>query len=675
MRSPKILLGQIFPARPRALFDWPTVAFLALLMLTLLAWPMTGRAQSPAGAGAGSQKQSPASDQQPNPTAQQGSPAPVVPQVSPQNAADAPQQQPAIRPQQPLTPEAVLDRIISQEQAEVGLVRQYSPLVETYVQYLRPDKTTGAAPDGDRYFLGRAELSRGVDLMPLDKDASLKHRAIGSWSEFFTSQFLPSGFLQMIFIDMNGFDRQHYRMEYVRREFLGEVRCLVFDVDPLSTKDKKDKGRFVGRIWVEDQDFHIVRFNGAYGGSSLVSNYYNFDSWRTNVGKNLWLPSFIYSEEGSLRDKRSLNIGFKVFRAQTRLWGYDLGHARQQQELSKVLVEGSGVRDQEETASDYSPLQSQRSWSHQAEDNVTDRLERMGLMAPYGEVDRILETVVNNLEVTNNLDVQPDVRCRVLMTSTLESFTIGHTIVLSRGLIDVLPDEASLGAVLAHELGHVVLGHRIDSQFAFFSRVRFDDKDTFKHFDFARTPDEEEAARQKGIELLKNSPYKDKVDSAEAFLQAVRSRVKEIPNLISPHLGDRVSANWAVGSRVHAGQLGADKDAASDKPASAPEAKVEKNIVAALPLGGRIKIDPWNDQLRMLKSKTVGMVAEAENTPFQITPFMFYLTRVADNSPAPLMNAAAPAAGVEAAAQMDAPPKPEITQDLPGRPAPEPRKP
>ena len=45
-------------------------------------------------------------------------------------------------------------------------------------------------------------------------------------------QFLPDGFLQMIFIDTNGFDRQHYKFDYVRREFLGEVRCLVFDVTP-----------------------------------------------------------------------------------------------------------------------------------------------------------------------------------------------------------------------------------------------------------------------------------------------------------------------------------------------------------------------------------------------------------------------------------------------------------
>jgi hypothetical protein len=511
--------------------------------------------------------------------------------------------------------------------------------------------------------------------MPLDKDADIKHKVLGTWTEFFTSQFLPRGFLQMIFLDMAGFDRLHYRIEYVRREFLGEVRCLVFDVDPVSSKDKKDKGRFVGRIWVEDQDFHIVRFNGAYGGASLTSNYFNFDSWRTNVGRNLWLPSFIYSEEGSIHDKRSINIGYKALRAQTRLWGYDLGHAKQEQELNKVLVEAAGVRDQAETGNDYSPLQSERFWSHQAEDNVTDRLERMGLLAPYGEVDKVLETVVNNLEVTNNLDIQPDVRCRVLMTSTLESFTIGHTIVLSRGLIDVLPDEASLGAILAHELGHVVLGHRIDSQFAFFSRVRFDDKDTFKHFDFARTPEEEEAARQKGMELLKNSPYKDNVKSAQVFLEAVRNRAKEIPNLISPHLGDRLSANWTAASAVFPGQPGADqdKDAAGDKAVTPPEKKADKNVIAALPLGGRIKIDPWNDQLRLLKSKPLGTVAEAENTPFQITPFMFYLTRVADNSPAPFVATAAP--GTEAAAQMDAPPKPEIRQDLPGLPAPEPRKP
>ena len=658
MRSPKILLAPTFRRWPdfrnfassaptslsaRVRSAWPAAlaatGLLALLALGVLAWPLTASAQQSLPATTG-QQAPPAPGDQPPP--QTGNTQPSLP---------------APRTRQPLTPEEVVEKIMAEEQAEVGLVRQYSPLVETYIQYLRPDKQIGATPAGDKYYLGRAELSKGIGLQPLDRDQSVKHRLLGGWGESFNSEFLPRGFLQMIYLDVSGFDRSHYRLEYVRREFLGEVRCLVFDVDPAN---RKDKGRFVGRIWVEDQDFHIVRFNGAYGGSSLTSNYFNFDSWRTNVGKNLWLPSFIYSEEGSVRDKRSVNLGYKAFRAQTRLWGYDLGHARQEQELNKVLIESSaGIRDQSENQNDYSPLEAGRSWDHQAEDNVTDRLERLGLLAPYGEVDKVLETVVNNLEVTNDLDIQPEVRCRVLMTSTLESFTLGHSIVLSRGLIDVLPDEASLAAILAHELGHVVLGHRIDSQYAFFSWMRFDDKDTFKHFDFARTPEEEEAARQKGTELLKNSPYKDKAPSAELFLEAVRDRAKEIPNLISPHLGDRVSASWTAASAVSARPAPGDRSSAGDKPAA--------SAIVALPLGGRVKVDPWNDQLHLLKSKPVGTVAEGENTPFQVTPFMFYLTR-AENS-----HAAPAAVSADAAAQMDALPKPQIPQEArPGLPTPDP---
>ncbi len=538
--------------------------------------------------------------------------------------------------QQPPTVSEVVDKIVRQEQVEVQYLRQFSPLVETYIQNLRADKQLGAVPDGDKYFLGRAELGKGVELEPLDRGTGMKHKIFGSWASFFTREFVPRGFLQMIYLDMNGFDRQHYKIEYLRREFLGEVRCLVFDVDPLP---KAGKGRFVGRIWVEDQDYHIVRFNGAYGGSSLTSYYFNFDSWRMNAGKNQWLPAFIYSEEGSVRDRKTKSLGFRAFRAQTRLWGYDLGNVRAEQELSKVLVEGpTPVNDQSEAANDYTPFQAERSWERQAEDNVTERLERQGLMAPHGEVDKVLETVVNNLEVTNNLDIQPEVRCRVLMTSTLESFTIGHTIVLSRGLVDVLPDEASLAAILAHELGHVVLGHRMDSQFGFLNRVRFDEKETFRHFDFARTPEEEQAAKQKGIELLKNSPYKEQSGAAQLFLQALKNRSKEIPNLISPHLGDRVSTSWTVVAAVFSAQP-SDGDA---KPAG--------NVIAALPLGGRIKVDPWNDELRMLKSKPAGAVAESEKMPFEVTPFVLYLTRQGDHS-----STEAPSA---VAAKSDSEPKP-----------------
>jgi hypothetical protein len=525
----------------------------------------------------------------------------------------------------------VVDKIVAQEQVEMQMLRQYSPLVETYIQNLRPDKQLGAVPESDKYFLGRAELAKGVELEPLTRGTgNAKHNKIFSGlGNFFSTQFLPQGFLQMIYLDMYAFNRQHYTFDYVRREFLGEVRCLVFDVNPVR---KNDKGRFVGRIWVEEQDYHIVRFNGAYGGSSLISNYFNFDSWRTNTGKNQWLPSFIYSEEGDVKDKLTNRLGFKPFRAQTRLWGYDLGHVWEEQELNKVLVESpTPVKDEADPANDYSPLQAERSWSRQAENNVVDSMERLGLMAPSGDVDRVLETVINNLEISNDLDIQPEVRCRVLMISTLESFTIGHTIVLSRGLVDVLPDEASLATILAHELGHVVLGHRMDSQFAFLNRVRFDEKETFRHFGFARTPEEEQAANQKGIELLKKSPYSNQSATPRLFLQALRDRSKEIPNLISSHLGNRVPTGWAVAAAVFSAQSNDEKPPA--------------NVIAALPLGGRIKIEPWNDHLQMLKSKPLGAVAESEKMPFEVTPFMLYLTR--QRNPAPLEPPSAVAAIAE----------------------------
>jgi hypothetical protein len=377
--------------------------------------------------------------------------------------------------------------------------------------------------------------------------------------------------------------------------------------------EKGNHGRFVGRIWVEDQDYHVVRFNGGYGGNGHSSWYFHFDSWRTNIQPGLWLPTFVYSQESDLHYAISKKLDFK---AQTRLWGYNLGNSAQEQELSKILVE-TPVQDDTKTANDLSPIQAQRSWDRQAEDNVTDRLERIGLMAPKGDVDKVLETVINNLEVTNNIELDPEVRCRVLMTSTLESFTVGHTIVLSRGLIDVLPDEASLATMLAHELSHVVLGHRVDSQYAFFDQILVEDKDTFRHFGFSRTPEEEAAANSKAILLLNNSPYKNQLANAGLFLQALDSRQKEIPNLISGHLGNRVPEI---------------NDLKSTMALDATHGPQNPQKIAALPLGGRVKIDPWNDTLAMIKSKPIGTVAEREKMPFEVTPFMPYLTRFgADN--------------------------------------------
>ena len=508
----------------------------------------------------------------------------------------------------------VVDRVISREREVDKSLQQYTPLVETYIQNLSLHEETGNVPSSDRYFLGKADLRKGVRLQLLRSKSDTKHNLFEGFKDWIMLQYEPDGFLQMIFLDTEHFDRQHYKFNYVRREFLGEVRCLVFDVIPLP---KSGKGRFLGRIWVEDQNYTIVRFNGAYRGSNSTGIYLSFDSWRVNAGPGLWVPAAIYSEENNL----SYGLGKRLrFKSQTRLWGYNLGQTQQQeQELSSIQVESAvPVHDQTETANGSSPIQAQRAWNQQAEENVIHRLDGTGLLAPPGDVDKVLETVVNNLEVTNDLDIQPEVHCRVLLTTTLESFTAGHTIVLSRGLIDVMPDEATLATMLAHELGHIVLGHQIDTQYAFFDRMRFDDKEAFQHFTFTRTPAEEAAASQKAMELLKHSPYNNSLRNAALFGLTLDARAKQIPNLVSPHLGNRVPVSY------------------ERQNASAPPPSKRAGQISPLPLGSRVKLDPWSDRIQMLKTKAAGSLSEREQKmPFELTPFMLYLTRQTGASTTP----------------------------------------
>jgi len=509
---------------------------------------------------------------------------------------------------QPTMVDQVVDRIAGREKAVVASLHEYTPLVEIYIQLMRPDKELGRVPADDRYFLGRAQLKNDPELLPFTEKAGRMRRLLGGASSYFTFslQFFPEGFLAMIFPDPNGLDRQHYRFEYVRREFLGEVRCMVFDVIPLP---KSGKGRFLGRIWVEDQDYTIVRFNGTYVPSTTSSYYFHFDSWRVNAGPGLWLPTYIYSEESDFPYALWKHLRF---RSQTRLWGYSLSPKGREQELSKVLVEApTPVRDTTRTEKDLTPVEAQRAWDRQAEENVIERMERLGLLAQRGDMDKVLETVVNNLEVTNNLDIQPEVRCRILLTSSLESFTIGHTIVLSRGLIDVLPDEATLAVMIARELAHIALGHRPDPRYAFFDQTLFDDKKTFQNLIFAREPSEEQAAGQKAMELMKKSPYKDSLANAARFLRVLDGRAKQIPNLASPHLGNGVLMIPEL--------LNANIAARSDT-------KGPRQL-AALPLGSRLKVDPWSGSVELIKAQSTGQISEREEMPFELTPFMIYLTR------------------------------------------------
>jgi hypothetical protein len=511
----------------------------------------------------------------------------------------------------------VVDRTVEREHFFMAQMKQLHPMVETYLQNLKEDKELGApVPSSDVYFLGRLDVSDGTDDRTFNAPttAGLGKRMISKLNSVYSMKFLPLGFAQMVILDQD-FQRKYYDFTFVRREFLGEVRCVVIDVAP---RKDSGKGRFLGRIWVEDQDYNIVRFNGTYYPHPRGSYYLHFDSWRQNLRPGMWLPSLIYSEESDLKYRLGQTLHYK---AQTRLWGYNLKDFRRSSEFTEITVDApQTVQDQSQKAQDATPIEAQRAWERQAETNVLDRLQQIGLIAPEGEIDKVLETVVNNVMVTNNLDIQPEVKCRVLLTTPLESFTIGHTIVVSRGMIDVLPDEAALAMILTHELSHIVLGHHLDTKLAFNDRMFFPDERTFQRMDFARDRAEEEAADRKAIELLNNSPYKDKLSNAGLFLKAVQARAPELKNLIRAHLGDSL--------------LNGNATRMSSLMTASPQFDPKKvDQIAALPLGGRVKVDPWTDEITLIKTKPVPVTTAADKMPFEVTPFFPFLMRVGAAGP------------------------------------------
>jgi len=504
----------------------------------------------------------------------------------------------------------IIYRIISNERQIRTKLQEYSPRVETYLQYYQPNPELGEVVTDDAYFLGR--LSFTTKNNNKVKESSFIGDSQSEWlrrlPEMLRAHLHLNEFaVEPLVVGENNFDRKHYAFEPVRWEYLGDVRCLAIDVHP---QDRKAIGAFEGRIWVEDHNYAIVRLNGTRLNPPRGSFYLHFDCWRENLQPGEWLPVYIYSQESDLGKRLR-------YKSETRFWGYDLTAQQEQQEWTNILVEASApVRDSSEVASDLSPVESVRQLNMDAERNVLDRLGKARLIAPPGPVDKVLETVVNNLVVTNHLENLPPIHCRVMLTSTSESFTLANTIVLSRGLIDVLPDEASLAMILAHELAHIALGQKLDTKFAFNDRLQISDEELLAAIDVARDLPEETTADAKGIEFLKNSPYKDKLTQAGLFLRVATATAPHVRHLFGTHLGNGLTEGNSRMIRM----------AALITNSGAPALDLESvDQIAALPLGSRVQVNAWDGSIAFTTRKAVPLVDASEKLPFRVAPVIPYL--------------------------------------------------
>ena len=514
--------------------------------------------------------------------------------------------------------QAAVDRlladIVAAEDALLDRLGDYRPFMETYLQTVDENATFSESVD-DHYLIGK------VHVTPVEVEWTALSASRAFFKErnsFFGDKFLtligkkalrPESFAGMIVPDPRGVSRDRYEFTFVRREFLGEVRTLVFNIHPV----RGDNG-FIGRIWVEDRSSHIVRFNGSHAAGRRGGKTLHFDSWRTEVEPGFWAPSYVYIQDGDAEG----GLGAR-FKAQARLWNYSPSATTALDELTSILVESEWEVHEQDPAEHVTPLESRRRWRKEAQNNVLQRLERAGLLAPAGPVDKVLGQVVQNLIATNGLDL--DVECRVLLTTPLETFSIGQAIVISRGLIDVLPDEAALAAALSDELAHIVLGHRMETLYGFSDYTVFEDIEILDRMRLRRSPEEIAAASVKAEELLESSPYADKLGAAGLFLKALRKHAPRLPNLIEGNLGNELA-------------LGSELQRLTGLTEGAPELE-EENLdqIAALPLGSRIRLDPWTNAISLLPPQPAALRTSQDKLPFEVTPFMPHLERIRADAP------------------------------------------
>ena len=203
-----------------------------------------------------------------------------------------------------------------------------------------------------------------------------------------------------------------------------------------------------------------------------------------------------------------------------------------------------------------------------------------------------------------------DLHCRISTLSNFSWFSIGNEIVISRGLLDVIPDEATLASILAQAIADAITPNPLTDQYAFGDFARVAPNEALRRYRFREKDADIQAANVRAVQLLKNSPYKDELDKAALFLAQKNSESKALSALISPRLGNSVYLSSEL-TKISSVKIDPNK----------------LDQVAALPVGGRIKMNPWDDSIELMKPAPASILSARDKMPFAVTPMSPYLTR------------------------------------------------
>ena len=413
-------------------------------------------------------------------------------------------------------------RIFEGEKKTIAQVAKRQPVFETYVQSLDPEQRPEPVLD-DAYFLGKLELN--LDAARVNPSLRLAFGVTPEGRRIRVNTgdrwpLYPDGYVDMLFVDVGDFDEDHYELSYESRDEVGGRDSLRLAVRPLNPKTS---GRFVGKIWVEPVSCRIIRIAGTFspkrlgrlskyfnpGGISRVGLYFHFDSWRQEVAPGLWFPSYTFFDEQRQFNEGGLTTSFHL-RGNIWVWAY--------QPLEPPLTSG--------------PI---------------NELEISGLLASPGKVEQSLATMIEDIQTANGLD-QPEITCRVLLTTPAEIFSIGNTIVISRGLLNLVPDRSTLAGLIAREVAHIILGYSQRNTTTLVHVFEVNRRTDFRGFGIYDSAGDEDLAIQKARLLLKSTVYSESLIRAEKFLLELDRRSAQIRHLVLPTFGPALLDRASLGA-------------------------------------------------------------------------------------------------------------------------------